>query len=209
LRHQDAGRSPHRKGNARSSDIDARLAPEVRDMGKQKQKRRPKKPVPAEVFCHAIAYWKGAAALSRECRFKHPFRMPMAVLEVFSIELFLKCLLELRRKPAMRTHELEPLMNALSKRDQTKIIANFDRYVAANPRLSRKVSIRSVMDRSSNYFNAARYVFEGHKWKPDADGWIGNEGFLDLLWAVREHILSIHPEFETTAKAILTSVPAK
>jgi len=174
-------------------------------MAKKRRKRRPKKPLPVEIFCHATANWKAAAAVGRECNFPHPFKMPMVVLEIFSIELFIKCLIEMRHRTPPPEHDLETLLEVLSKRDKCKIEELFDSIVDHDHRLVRKVNLRSVLDRSKKFFNHSRYVFEGHKWKKDKQGWYGNEGFGDLLLAIRQYILQLHPEFELTAKSLLIS----
>ena len=138
-------------------------------------------PLSIEVFCHATAYWKSAASLGRHCNFPFPYNLPMVVYELFSLELFLKCLIKMRGKPIPRMHELSQLLSTLSKGDRDKIRSRYYKLRRAHHRP--RVAWKSVIKRTSHLFDRARYHFEGTPWETDVAGYKGNQGVAELLRA--------------------------
>jgi hypothetical protein len=123
----------------------------------------------------------------------------------FSLELYFKCLIRIRRKPAARTHDLVKLFNQIATRHQTAIRRYFknnsadvraylERDFAAKGRTIPEPLFDYVLSGSKNSFEIMRYAYEGI---PPDSGWIAS----DILHGARDQILGLHPHWKDARQA--------
>jgi len=121
--------------------------------------------------------------------------MPVFVVEAFSVELFLKCLLRSERKLfKTKTHDIEKLYKRVSPR---------------NRRLIRETAgmdlrqLRSFFARTNGVFDRLRYMHEGHSWPKDKKDRWGNYGTTEFLSAIRELLNHRHEDWEERKNRVL------
>ena len=157
------------------------------------------------MFCFATLYYEGAVAIHKTA-YDHEFNqtapkvyhnktlwglfIPSSVLLAFSLEIFLKCLMQVRGNNPIRGHKTKELFSELSLRDRRHI-----GHMFRSERATRgdTVSLKSVFARASNYFDEMRYGYEKPVPRLPAGGIKG----LDLAAeAVRLVILDKHPDWQ-------------
>ena len=158
---------------------------------------RNKRPDAFSLFCFATAYWKGRWALNREFTrlgIQTPYDIPEFVVEAFSLELHLKCLLRVEKKELPGSHEPEYLYHALTPPHRRMI-----REYAKKP----LGEMRSILARSRGVFKDLRYMHEGHKWPEDKKGRTGTDGFNEVVHAIRRIIKEKHKDWDAKKNALL------
>ncbi len=157
----------------------------------QQVQRQNKLPDPYLMFCDATGHWKSAALLGRAKNQRH-YALSMLVLESFSLEIHLKCLLRLRGIAFGRNHDTPDFFRSLSVSDQSRIAAMFDNAVGAD------VQINDVLSRSAELFVKGRYRFDPQheKWNEVASQIALNNGLSQLIAAVHRVILDTQPTWE-------------
>lgn len=158
---------------------------------------RNSKPDAFDLFCYATTYWKARWALDREFTrigVLPPYDIPIFVIEAFSLELHLKCLLRVENKPLPQTHEPEDLYKKLTSLHR-RLIREYSK--------KRLREMRSILMRSKGVFRHLRYMHEGHKWPADKDGITGTSGFNDVVHAIRRIIKDKHPDWDERKNSLL------
>jgi hypothetical protein len=152
-------------------------------------------PDPFKVFVSATVYWKAATALGRELRLPEPYDTPIFVIEAFSLELHLKCLLRVEGKLLPREHEPKKLLKALDPPSR-KLIREYSGKSVAE--------VNAVMDRCTGIFAKMRYQHEGWKWpKVKIQGAFVNEGVNDIVKAIRKIVKERKPRWDDRKNALL------
>ena len=147
---------------------------------------------PFEIFVDACAFWK-TAALAGRIEYGLHYKIPMLVLEVFSLELHLKCLHALRGNRKWG-HDIGELFSDLPDGEQAAIAAKFQQQCAGRSEFA-SLTLAAVLDRSKELFEKARYRFEGEEWNPDASGERGNRGFDRLIRSIHDVIEEQQPDW--------------
>ncbi len=155
---------------------------------------RKKNPDPFKLFVTATAYWRAAARLGENLNLRAPYDMPMYVIEAFSLELHLKCLLRIEGQELARTHEPGELYEKLRK-DNRKLIRDYTGMNVAD--------LNSVMKCAEGVFKNLKYIHEGWKWPKDREGRWGNFWFKDIILAIRTIIKKEKPRWEKRKNAAL------
>lgn len=155
-------------------------------------------PDPFQLFLFATAYWRAAAALTKGLNLHYPYNMPTFVVEAFSLELHLKCLLRLRGQLLDPTHEPNDLFRRLAPADQQSI-RSLGKLLPSDEDLD----IEPILARARGVFKTLRYMHEGHEWPRDATGLAGNAGFDETIRGTRRTILEISPAWSIEYKRIL------
>ena len=168
-------------------------------MGRKAKGLRIQNPDAFELFLFATAYLKGAAAMARGINLPWPYCMPVFVVEAFSVELHLKCLLRSERKLFKKgTHDIESLYKGLSPPSR--------RLIRESAGMS-PAKLRSFFDRTNGIFQKLRYMHEGHQFpKVKKDRW-GNFGTHEFVWAIRELLKYRHPDWEERMDKALPDIP--
>ncbi len=137
-----------------------------------------------QLFCYATAYWKGRWAMHRELKVRYPYNTPIFVVESFSLELHLKCLIRVRRNPLppKYTHEPQILYGELKERDRLLI----RKHMGLKQR-----DVEAILVRARGVFAKLRYKYEGHDWEKDFRGKWANKGFDKMIHAIRDIIKSV------------------
>jgi hypothetical protein len=134
------------------------------------------------------------------------------VCSAFALELYLKCLIRLRRMPISNAHDLCELFQGLSKPQQKKVVAFFDgrsdttreyidREYEKEGREKPNFSFDFCLKASRNGFVRLRYLHEMGA-EPES-GWLGDV----IMEGARSVILEKHPEWETVRQATLRGEP--
>ena len=168
-------------------------------MAKKPKAIRLKNPDAFELFLYATAYLKGAAAMAKEIHLPWPYCMPVFVVEAFSVELHLKCLIRSERKLFTKgEHDIETLFKRLSPRTRRLIRETAEMTPA---------KLRSFFDRTSGIFTKLRYKHEGHSFPKDKKGRWGTFGTHEFVWAIRALLNHRHPDWEDKKDIALPHVP--
>jgi hypothetical protein len=143
--------------------------------------------------------------------------MPTAAMtcSAFALEVYLKCLVRMERKPIKRGHGLIALFNQLGRRNQSSI----KRYWRANSEPAReaveeiygrdgtpapKFDFNFVMTASDDAFVSLRYIYE--RGVDQAKGWLADA----VVEGARQTILDKHPDWENarqTSPLPITNIP--
>lgn len=102
---------------------------------------------------------------------------PKMILELFSIELYLKALLRYRTGSYEKTHDLSRLFNNLPEADQEAINENWresdepysDGLVGSPPVERTALTAEEVLHEIRDYFRRWRYSFDRNEIKPISD----------------------------------------
>lgn len=135
-----------------------------------------------------------------------PMPAPIMACSAFALELYLKCLIRMERKPFSREHDLAKLFAALGKRNRAKIKrvwrANSEtvrKYVEeqykSEGETPPKVTFDFALNASRGAFQAFRYLHEFGV--ASNTGWLGDA----ILMAARHVILSKHPDWQGKQQA--------
>ncbi len=91
---------------------------------------------PADVYVNALSFIAAVTALNRSDADgvdKILLYTPTVVCEAFALELFIKCLHEIRGTTPERNHDVETLFNALGQPDRDTISKYFDEIIQVHP----------------------------------------------------------------------------
>jgi len=122
--------------------------------------------------------------------------MPMGVAYAFSLELYLKCLLNVEGSSYPETHNLEELFRNLPKNTKTHLTKRYKALTDQSPCKSRmkkdgfKVELKSDLEASRNAFVFLRYAYEGKA--PSGSGFTAGL----LLECIREEIVKKKPAWD-------------
>jgi hypothetical protein len=179
---------------------------------------KPTKPAPQPLAIFVIAeqfYWASVLAtrvfrdatagderLQRYIRGVPNMDSATNACAAFSLELYFKCLIRIRRKPPATGHNLGKLFNAIAKRHQIAIRRYFNRNCNDLRAYLEREFARAipeplfdyVLANSKDAFEKMRYAYEGH---PPDTGWLAS----DILHGARNQILKMHPDWKNARQA--------
>jgi len=104
-----------------------------------------------------------------------------AVLASYSVELYLKCLLQIECGQYPESHDIKVLFGQLGRKTRDGLRKKHD----AHP--DRPGNLDEMLEKGGDTFNKVRYLFERHKTEFGLN-WLGE--------LVRQTIISLHPDWE-------------
>jgi hypothetical protein len=174
----------------------------------------PKKPDPSEIYLAAHSYRLAAIAVT-EASFKDlRVLFPSFMLEAFTMELYLKCLLSIEKKTAPWDHNLRKLFDRLSVDNRNRIVALSApaiaklnaKYRRADPVFaSHPITFEGALDESSKAFENIRYLHETIGTPKFSPSWVAG----GIANAVRARILELEPTFANLEQQSRFIDPAK
>jgi hypothetical protein len=153
-----------------------------------------KTPNAFKVFVSATVYWRAACRLGKYLAVPLDYAMPVFMVEAFSLELHLKCLLRVEGKALTGTHEPRDLYRQLTP-DNRKLIRQYAHKSV--------VEINAALDRYRGVFKNLKYFHEGWKWPRDRQGGHGNRDINQIVHAIRRIVKEQNPGWENRKRLLI------
>ena len=168
-----------------------------------------------EMFCFASLYQQGSSDIQMSMFGKHLVAdestaivtrndhatglvIPSSILLCLSFEVYLKCLCAVRGQKTLVEHNTRKLFMALEQDDQSLLERRFAEY-AESGLAFKKMELKSVLQRTSNYFTKMRCGYEApvpRMPKAKHDDVRGIYGLSSAVNAVRSVILDSHADWQ-------------
>jgi hypothetical protein len=154
---------------------------------------------PQRIFIHAESFsWACGVLGEQRAKTKNDVWAPtMGTNVAFTLELYLKCLLEIERGIYFLGHDLKALFLELPSATQDTLRAFHDNFISDKPdfealaKQGRKVDLETLLEAAYNVFAKFRYAYQG----PDGHETLFAVG--SIIPAIKGIILARFPEWDS------------